>query len=71
MYREAPDARSRASGRAEDRRAARPCASLQGELRHVYLMPDVPPETGAGCQPDSTWETVFAHVRRLVQGQRP
>lgn len=73
-------------------RSASP-AGLLGELRHIYLMPDLPsdvltllvpaapPRAVAAVQlsdtpsttqraPDSTWEQVFAHVRRLIDGDR-
>lgn len=69
MYREAPDVGSRTAGRAKDRRPAPVSPSLQGELRHVYLLPDVPQAAAPADEQDASWETVFAHVRRLVRGQ--
>jgi hypothetical protein len=68
-------------------RAAGSSTSLLGELRHVYLLPDLPadilatsepvgpthPELEprrlvAAARPDASWEQVFEHVRRLIDG---
>ena len=61
-------------------------ASLLGELRHVYLLPDLPADVLVTCElpgasgprpdprsvlaparPDTSWEQVFEHVRRLIE----
>lgn len=68
-------------------RGAGSSRSLLGELRHIYLLPDLPADVLSTCEPlrqarpdlapwhlvaaarpDASWEQVFEHVRRLIDG---